>query len=380
MSPSSRAVVVAGLLATLLALPASAEGSARSGRARYIVVLEGSVDAVAQTAVRQTERLGTSPFHVYRQALDGYAARLTAEQAARLASNPTVAFVERDRRVSASGTQAGAPWGLDRIDQRSRPIDGTFSYANTGAGVKAYVIDTGIRQTHQELAGRVIGGVDYVNGGPAQDCSGHGTHVAGTIGGTTYGVAKAVTLVPVRVLDCLGMGWLSDVVAGVNWVKAQHLPGQAAVANMSLGGPPSKALNRAMREAILDGVTFTVAAGNAGQDACRFSPANVRAAITVSATNRMDGRPWWADYGDCVDWFAPGRDITSAWVSSDVATRTLTGTSMAAPHVAGVAALYLESHPTAAPGAVRNALFALTTREIVTHSRTPSNHLLFTDL
>jgi subtilisin family serine protease len=246
------------------------------------------------------------------------------------------------------------------------------------------VIDTGIRFDHSEFGGRAITGYDAVNGGSADDCNGHGTHVAGTIGGSTYGVAKSVTLVGVRVLGCSGSGTTSGVIAGIDWVTANHADGQPAVANMSLGGGASSALDTAVNNSIADGVSYAIAAGNGdssgvAQNACNYSPARVAAAMTISATDSSDRKASWANYGDCVDWFAPGVSITSAWHKKSASTRTISGTSMATPHTTGVAALYLESNPGATPATVRTALYNKTTKGIVTSSSTANNHLLFTD-
>jgi subtilisin family serine protease len=350
---------------------------AREARGRYVVVLKDSARPLREVVGRQTGRLGTEPTHVYRAALRGYAASMTADQASRLAANPRVAFVERDRRFSAFGF---TPWGLDRIDQASPPLDFTFNYVADGSGVRAYVIDTGVALGHSEFGGRAVSGKDFVQPGtPAEDCHGHGTHVAGTLGGATYGVAKGVGIVAVRVLDCTGWGYLSDLVGAVNWVTKQHHPGQPAVANMSLGGPPMRSLALAVRNSIADGVAFTAAAGNEGQNACNATPAKIPAVITVSATNKQDVRPWWANYGSCVDLFAPGKAITSAWKSGPP--RTIDGTSMASPHVAGVVAQYLQTDPTATPAKVRAELDStLTTDGIVSSAKSLRNDLLFTNL
>jgi subtilisin family serine protease len=246
------------------------------------------------------------------------------------------------------------------------------------------VIDTGIRFSHSEFGGRAITGFDSVDGGSADDCNGHGTHVAGTVGGSVYGVAKSVTLVGVRVLNCNGSGTTSGVIAGVDWVTGNHSAGQPAVANMSLGGGASSALDTAVQNSINDGVSYAVAAGNGNiigqqQNACNYSPARVAAAMTISATDSSDRKASWANYGNCVDWFAPGVSITSAWYNSNTATRTISGTSMATPHTAGVAALYLQGNPSASPSTVRTALFNNTTKSIVSSSSTTNNHLLFTN-
>lgn len=335
-------------------------------------------------AAQHSRAAGARVLAVYGAALKGYAARLTQAELAEVRADPRVAYVERDRTVSIATTQSNPPWGLDRIDQRSRPLSATYTYFATGAGVKAYVIDTGIRFSHSQFGGRAVTGYDAVNGGPADDCNGHGTHVAGTVGGSTYGVAKGVTLVGVRVLGCNGSGTTSGVIAGVNWVTADHQAGQPAVANMSLGGGASSALDTAVRNSIADGVSYAVAAGNGNwlgmaQNACNSSPARVSQALTISATDSSDRKASWANYGSCVDWFAPGVSILSAWYTSNTATRTISGTSMATPHTAGVAALYLQNNRTASPATLRTALFNLTTKGVVTSSSTANNHLLFTN-
>jgi subtilisin family serine protease len=378
------AFALAMLAAAFIALP----GQAASGQSsqRYIVVLK---DSVAKTSVdtvvaEQSRRSGAAAQAVFRHALKGYVATLTDAQLARVQADSRVAYVERDGEVHALTTQTNATWGLDRIDQRSLPLSGTFTYTRTGSGVKAYVIDTGIRFSHSDFGGRAITGYDAVDGGSADDCNGHGTHVAGTVGGATYGVAKAVTLVGVRVLNCNGSGTTSGVIAGVDWVTGNHTAGSPAVANMSLGGGASSSLDTAVNNSINDGVSYAVAAGNGNiigiaQNACNYSPARVAAAMTISATDSTDRKASWANYGNCVDWFAPGVSITSAWYTSNTATRTISGTSMATPHTAGVAALYLQSNPGASPATVRTALYNNTTKGIVTSSSTTNNHLLFTN-
>jgi subtilisin family serine protease len=243
-----------------------------------------------------------------------------------------------------------------------------------------YIVDTGIRFSHNDFGGRAVTGYDAVDGGSADDCNGHGTHVAGTVGGSTYGVAKGVTLVGVRVLNCSGSGTNSGVIAGVNWVASDHQTGAPAVANMSLGGSVSSALDTAVNNAINDGVTFAVAAGNSNRNACNYSPARVAAAITVGATTSTDARASYSNYGSCLDLFAPGSSITSAWYTSNTATNTISGTSMATPHVAGVAALYLKGNPGASPATVRDAIVNNATTGKVTKPGTSSpNRLLFTD-
>jgi subtilisin family serine protease len=353
----------------------AAEGEART---RYVVVLDDSVGAVGEAARQLVPEV--QAVHTYRHALRGFAARLTATEVSRLRAAPGVAAVVPDRRLRISTSQLGPPWGLDRIDQHVLPRNNTFNYTGTGDGVTAYVIDTGIRASHMEFEDRVVTGADFVNGLPADDCNGHGTHVAGTLGSEKYGVAKEVTLVPVRVLGCWGGGSLINVLAGLDWVTEHHQPGQPAVANMSLGGQSMKVLNQAVKASIADGVTYAVAAGNEGKDACNYSPARVGPAITVSAVKRNDVRPWWANRGSCVDLFAPGVGIVSASNSSDTASLPAEGTSMAAPHAAGVAALYLDAHPTASPLSVRNAVYNLATKNVVGKAKSANKHLLYTNL
>lgn len=241
----------------------------------------------------------------------------------------------------------------------------------------AYIVDTGILYSHSEFGGRASFGFDAF-GGNGADCHGHGTHVSGTVGGSTYGVAKNVALVAVRVLDCSGSGTTSGVIAGVDWVKAHHTA--SSVANMSLGGGASTALDTAVANSIASGVTYAIAAGNSNRDACKFSPARVASAITVGATTSTDARASYSNYGSCLDLFAPGSSITSSWNSSSTATNTISGTSMATPHVAGVAALYLEAHPGATPLAVRNAIVGGATPNKVTSAGRNSPNLLLYSL
>jgi subtilisin family serine protease len=374
----------AGALAVALLVPAW--GSAEPPqRASYIVVLNDDVENVPEVAAEHARRFGGELTYVYEHALRGYAISLPPQAAEALSHNPNVAYVEADGEVTADTTQSSATWGIDRIDQRSLPLSTTFTYFNTGAGVKAYVIDTGIRYSHTQFGGRAIKGYDAVtSGGSAADCNGHGTHVAGTIGGSTYGVAKGVTLVAVRVLSCSGSGSTSGVIAGIDWVTGNHAAGAPAVANMSLGGGVSTSLDAAVRRSITDGVSYAIAAGNGNifgfaQNACNTSPARVGEAMTISATDRTDRKASWANYGSCVDWFAPGVSITSSWYTSDTATNTISGTSMATPHTAGVAALYLQGNPSASPSTVRTALYNATTKGVVTASSTANNYLLFTN-
>jgi subtilisin family serine protease len=354
---------------------------------RYIVVFADGADALtvdaaiveAQMAAAATEGSGAVDVHYrYESALVGFAATMPASALEALKKNPSVAIIEPDQVITLSATQSPVTWGLDRIDQRNLPLSNSYTYNNTGAGVTAYIVDTGILYGHNEFGGRASFGYDAF-GGNGSDCNGHGTHVAGTVGGSVYGVAKSVTLKAVRVLNCSGSGTNSGVIAGVNWVASHHAAGAPAVANMSLGGSISSALDTAVNNAINDGVTFAIAAGNSNRNACNYSPARVAAAITVGATTSTDARASYSNYGSCLDLFAPGSSITSAWYTSNTATNTISGTSMATPHVAGVAALYLQGNPGASPASVRDAIVNNATSGKVTKPGTSSpNRLLFT--
>jgi aqualysin 1 len=348
---------------------------------QYIVVLNDQEATPEGVATFVQERPVGRVLHTYSRAIRGFAAQLSDEQVAALRADPDVAYVEQDQVMRLTTTQTSATWGIDRSDQRALPLSGTYTYVNTGAGVSAYIIDTGIRFDHVDFGGRAVTGFDAVDGGSADDCNGHGTHVAGTVGGTTYGIAKSARLVGVRVLSCSGSGTTSGVIAGIDWVTANHV--KPAVANMSLGGGASTTLDNAVKNSIAAGVSYAIAAGNGNRggrqdDACKYSPARVPEAMTISATNNTDTKPTWANYGNCVDWFAPGVSITSAWYTSATATATISGTSMATPHTAGVAALYLQSNPGASPATVRDALFNNTTKSVVKSSNTANSHLLFT--
>jgi aqualysin 1 len=328
----------------------------------FIVVLDedapgqGGDHAVAlQRAMEVLRGSNGIVTQVYAHAIVGFAARMSQREALRISADPRVRFVEEDSVVEAVTTQSNPPWGLDRISQRNLPLNGVYSYTTTGAGVSAYIIDTGIRRSHTQFGGRAFVGFDAVGDGRGtNDCNGHGTHVSGTVGGATYGVAKGVRLCAVRVLRCDGTGSLSGVIAGVDWVTAHH--SSPAVANMSLGGGASTALDTAVRNSIGSGVTYAVAAGNSKTNASSFSPARVGAAITVGATTQTDARSSFSSFGSVVDIFAPGSSIRSAWFTSDTATARLSGTSMATPHVTGVAARCLQSHSGASPSSVRNAI------------------------
>ena len=329
---------------------------------RYIVVFEEPKDALARGAVdvnADATQLATSfsanVHETWEHALHGFAAEMDESDAERMAEDPRIAFVQEDGVVHASGTQNGATWGLDRIDQANRPLSGSYVYPNEGSGVTAYIIDTGIRVSHQSFGGRARAGYSAINDGRgSDDCQGHGTHVAGTVGSSTWGVAKNVQLVAVRVLGCNGSGTDSGVISGINWV-AQNRQGPS-VANMSLGGGASAATDTAIRNAHNSGVTMVVAAGNENQNACNVSPARAPEAITVASSTSSDARSSFSNHGSCVDIFAPGSSITSANYSSASGSTTMSGTSMASPHVAGAAALYLSANPNATPSQVAAAL------------------------
>ncbi|GAA0803770.1 S8 family peptidase [Spirilliplanes yamanashiensis] len=401
--PRSRRAITLALLAAAattataaVAVPASA---APSGTIRlaggptavpgsYIVVLKdsavgaragtpGAAAAVTTRAAGLTRGYGGSVARSFGTALNGFEATIGEAAARRLAADPAVAYVEQNHTVSLAATQTGATWGIDRIDQRNRPLSTTYTYSTTASNVTAYIIDTGIRFGHSQFGGRAVSGYDAVDGGSADDCNGHGTHVAGTVGGSVHGVAKGVRLVGVRVLNCSGSGTNAGVIAGVNWVTNNAT--RPAVANMSLGGGVSSALDTAVANSIARGITYGLAAGNSNANACNSSPSRVAAGITVGATTSTDARASYSNYGTCLDIFAPGSSITSTWYTSNSATNTISGTSMATPHVVGAAALYLSGNTGATPQQVRDALVGKATTGVVTSPGTGSpNRLLYT--
>ena len=333
---------------------------------------------VERTVVDVAARYDLDVRQLYTHALHGMVVQADERKLARLLNDPRVDFIEEDGYVELSATQTGATWGLDRVDQRDRPLNGTYIYNPLAANVRAYIIDSGIRTGHTQFGSRLLSGYSAINDGRGtNDCNGHGTHVAGTVGGTTWGIAKQVRLVPVRVFGCSGGSANSTIIAGIDWVRANRvLP---AVANMSLGGGASTATDNATNNLINSGVTVVVAAGNSNANACNYSPARVANAVTVGSTTSTDARSSFSNFGSCVNIFAPGSSITSAWSTSTSASNTISGTSMASPHVAGAAALYLTNNPSASPATVRNWLYSNATTNRLTGLGTGSpNRLLYT--
>ncbi|MFD0006433.1 S8 family peptidase [Streptomyces sp. NPDC127178] len=382
-------LATAALVGGLTSLPAQAApaegnvlaaGSPTAIKDSYIVTLKKSAGLKASSAAGKdlVKEYGGSVRRTFTKALNGYTAGLSATEARQLAADPAVASVEQNQRVHlADTTQTSAPWGLDRIDQSALPLSGTYTYPDSaGSGVTAYVIDTGVRITHQQISGRASYGYDAVDGDTtASDGNGHGTHVATTIAGSTYGVAKKAKIVAVRVLDNAGSGTTAGVIAGIDWVTNNH--SGPSVANLSLGGGASTTLDTAVRNSIASGVTYAVAAGNSNANASSYSPARVTEAITVGATTSSDARASYSNYGSVLDIFAPGSSITAGWYTSDTATNTISGTSMATPHVAGAAAVYLANHTSATPASVASALTGGATTNVVTGPGTGSpNRLL----
>ena len=393
MKPSFAAAISAAALVLLALAPIGAQQASNEKFHRhghraipnhYIVVLDRDVTiGESGKALNDREVAELMPpwagavTRRFDHALNGFAAFMTEQQAEALAADSRVAFVEEDAIVETMTTQNNPPWGLDRISQRDLPLNHVYTYTTTGAGVNAYIIDTGIRRTHTQFGGRAFIGFDAIGDGRnTNDCNGHGTHVSGIVGGSTYGVAKSVRLFAVRVLDCSGSGSTAGVIAGIDWVTANHIA--PAVANMSLGGPASTALDTAVRTSILSGVTYAVAAGNSNTNASMQSPARVSEAITVGSTTINDARSSFSNFGSIVDIFAPGSSIISAYNTSDTATATLSGTSMATPHVTGIAARILQATPTASPATVRNQIVSnATTNRLSGIPTGTSNRLLF---
>ena len=359
--------------------PVRGAGQADAIRGEYIVVMrQGAPKGSVDDAKRRARADGARIHYTYDTALSGFAATLPARALDAMRNNPHVDYIEADQRVQLSATQSNPTWGLDRIDQRNLPLSSSYTYNATGSGVTAYIIDTGILSSHSDFGGRVASGYTAISDGRGTtDCNGHGTHVSGTVGGATYGVAKSVTLKPVRVLDCSGSGTDSGVIAGVDWVTGNK--SGPAVANMSLGGGVSSALDTAVQNSINAGVTYAVAAGNdSGADACNGSPSRVGAALTVGSSTSSDARSSFSNIGTCLDLFAPGSSITSDWYTSTTATNTISGTSMATPHVTGVAALYLQGNPSASPATVSSAIVNGATSGVLTNVGTGSpNKLLY---
>lgn len=355
---------------------------------QYIVVLKDETPSVqAREALLQNfaTQHGGELIRTYVAALNGGVIRMNEAKAKALANHPFISYIEQDsviQLIVPIGTTSQNPtpsWGLDRIDQHSLPLNSAYSYNNDGTGVNAYVIDTGIRISHSEFNGRATLGYDVIKGNSkGGDCNGHGTHVAGTIGGINYGVAKNVNLIAVRVLNCQGYGTISGIIVGIDWVTKNA--SRPAVANMSLGSGASTSLDTAVSNSVNAGISYVVAAGNSSQDACVSSPSRVPSAITVGATDKTDTRPSWSNFGECLDLFAPGVSITSAWKDSNTAVNTISGTSMAAPHVAGVVALKLQETPDATPAQIAVALIDKSTKDVALNIGNNSpNQLLFTD-
>ncbi|MBO4204564.1 S8 family peptidase [Micromonospora echinofusca] len=355
-------------------------GGATAVADSYIVVFKDTAVSSARvgtTAQDLVTRHGGTVARTYSAALRGFEIKASAKAAARIAASPDVAWVSQNHTVSITGTQSPTPsWGLDRSDQRALPLDNSYTYPNTASNVTAYIIDTGIRTSHSDFGGRATWGTNTVDTNNT-DCNGHGTHVAGTVGGNAYGLAKGARLVAVKVLNCQGSGTYAGVISGIDWVTANAQ--KPAVANMSLGGGADASVDTAVRNSINSGVTYGLAAGNdSGGNACNTSPARTAEGITVGSTTNTDARSSFSNIGTCLDIFAPGSSITSAWNTNDTATNTISGTSMATPHVVGAAALVASANPSWTPQQVRDYLVNNATNGVVTNPGTGSpNKLLY---
>lgn len=370
------AIALVGLSAGIAAT--SPVAAAPAERSTYIVTFVDGTNARAEAARLRAQNYTVS--YVYENLFPGVAVELPAAAAQALANNPQVALVEPDGVVTATDVQTPATWGIDRVDQRALPLNNSYVYqTDPGLGVTAYIIDTGILASHADFEGRVSGGYTAISdGNGTNDCNGHGTHVAGTVAGKTWGLAKKAALVPVRVLDCGGSGSWTGVIAGMDWVAGNAT--NPAVANMSLGGGASSSVDSAVQRLVDSGVTVAVAAGNSNLNACNYSPARAPAAITVGSTTSSDSRSSFSNFGSCVDIFAPGSSITSTWIGSNTATNTISGTSMASPHVAGAAAVVLGQSKTMTPAQVTAQLTGTSSTGVVSNAGTGSpNRLLFSD-
>ncbi|AQV16821.1 S8 family peptidase [Acinetobacter pittii] len=348
---------------------------------QYIVILNKDVGSSNEFAQGIAKQHGGKVLQTYDAVVKGFAIYLpdvagTAFVEA-MKKNPKVVSVENDTIMKVDATtQSNPDWGLDRIDQKNLPLDSAYSYLQTGSGTTAYIVDTGILSTHQQFSGRVLSGYTAISdGNGTSDCHGHGTHVAGTVGGSTYGVAKKVSLVPIRILGCDGSGASSNVIAGLDWILKNGK--KPAVVNMSLGGEANASLDSAVENLFNNGYVMVVAAGNSNTDACSSSPARVSKAITVAATDSTDTRASYSNYGSCVDIFAPGSQINSSWIGSNTATKVLNGTSMATPHVVGVVAEMLQSTPTATPQTISNNLLNQASNNVVKNPSGSPNRLLY---